>query len=80
MIRSNARCRVKRQVFPVQGLFQVVERPLFHRLNGGIDRAVGGHDDYALLRVQAKHIFEKLHTGHPLHLQIGQDQVEFLQT
>ncbi len=65
------------QVGPLQRLLQVVEGPLFHGLNSRIHCSVGGHEDHALLRVVAKNLFQQIQSALPLHLQIGQNQVEF---
>ncbi len=59
----------------VEGLGQVVEGSLVHRLDRRIDGAVGGHDDHRRRYGLGGKGIEQLDAIHPRHLQIGNNHI-----
>ena len=62
----------------VEGLGEVVEGPLAHGLDRGVDAAVGGHEDDARARLLALDLLEEGDTGEVRHLEVGEHDVEGL--
>jgi hypothetical protein len=59
----------------VEGLHDVVERAVFHRLDGGLRRAEGGHQDDQLLRVGGADVLERLDAAHAAHADVEEDEI-----
>jgi GNAT superfamily N-acetyltransferase len=56
-------------------LLDIVERALVDGLNGCLQRGLGGHEDDGCFGVLPAHRGQNLDTGHPGHLEVGQDDV-----
>ena len=56
-------------------LRDVVVRSLLHRVDGGLDRAVGGHEENGKVFVDGTDLGKKLEPVHLRHLEIGDDDV-----
>ena len=74
--RSLARPTASRQFFAIDGLGEIVDGTIFHRGDGGFNRAVTGeHDDFGLGIARfggLKHV----HARNAVEIEIGQDDVE----
>ncbi len=59
----------------IERLDDVVERPVFHRLDCSLSRAEGGHQNHELLRIGGANVLQRLQSAHAAHAQIEKDEV-----
>ena len=64
------------QLVVVEGLGHVVRRAQLHRLHRGLLRAVRGDHDDGQVGIERAGALEDLHAAHPVHAEIGDDQME----
>src|SRR6185436_662523 len=62
----------------LERLRDVVERPFAHRLDGALDRRVGGDHDHHLVRPALADLLEHLHAAHAGEHQVEEDEVDVL--
>src|SRR5205085_4175104 len=61
----------------VEWLQHVIVRPQLHRFDGGLSRAVGGHDDYRQFRVRLTETAQSFKATQPAHANVHHDEVRF---
>ena len=66
----------EQQLVLLQGLGQVVEGALAHRVDGAVDGPVGGHQDDEGRGLQLEDLAQQLDAVEVGHLQVGEDDVE----
>jgi hypothetical protein len=59
----------------VEWLHHVVERAVLHRLDGGLRRAKGGHEDDQLPGVHPAHVLQGLDAAHAAHAHVHEHEV-----
>src|SRR2546422_5210129 len=64
-----------RSIVVRERLLDVVERPLVHRLDGALERGLGGHEDDGGLRVLIAHRSEDLGARDARHLDVREHDV-----
>ncbi len=65
----------EQELFEFHGFGDVVQCPGLHRIHGRLDRPIGRDDDDVDLRIDPFDRLEDLHSVHPRHLVIEEDQV-----
>ena len=78
LLKLHAAAERAHEFIDLERLLQVIERTRLERLNRALRARVGGHDDDHRTRVVELQLLEQRDAVHRLHVDVSEDEVEFV--